>query len=840
MSRPTLRRIAGLGARELAAARDLPRLLRSGLVDREYYAAQAGRAFGSDAAVAVHYLRVGRRAGLSPHPLYEPEWVTGRRPTGRAEPLLAAVRRGGVPDPGPLFDAAAYRRLTPAAARHPGGPLGHFAARAGPGSPLPGHEHLTWGDARAALLAEARAEARRRALRRSRRTGEWDAAAERRLLAHATGPASPASPSPALPGTPPVTVVMPVRNRPDAVRAAVASVVAQTHRGWELVVVDDGSDDGTPAVLAELAAADERVRVVTLPPSGVSAARNAGIAAGRAPRVAFLDSDNTWVPRFLEVILGAMDGTGARAAHAVVDAGTPGPGRYLAFEGGLDELLVLNHVDLNTLVVDRDLLDAVGGFDPALRRWVDHDLAIRLARRTAIPLVPFVGVHYDAQDDAGADDAGAGDAGAGDAGAGDAGAGGRITVTETEHWQYAVLGKAHVDWAAAGERLAGRVPGRVTVSMPTYEDWTMTVTAVRAVLAAATGDGDDVEVIVVDNGSRRAVASILAAAFLGEPRVRVLSQARNLNFAIGSNLGAAEGTGEVVAFLNNDTRVRPGWLAPLVAALRDPATLGAQPLLLYPDGTVQSAGTAFPGDGGLPAALLAGHAAADADGVAPIRLPAVTAAALAMRAGDVVALRGFDPMYVNGFEDVDLCLRAVEAHPGGAFAVVTDAVVLHDESRTPGRGRRIQENRRIFLDRWRDRLPGGDLGLLERVGLRVARFEADPVGPGEVPVPRPVLERVPGSPLRWAVQVPVTAAPAGDGDPRVARAEALAAALRALGQHVAVDRAEAHGRPSAALDDVVVPWSRIDAAGDRTPAALAAELVAEAARDRDTPVANRR
>jgi GT2 family glycosyltransferase len=138
---------------------------------------------------------------------------------------------------------------------------------------------------------------------------------------------------------------------------------------------------------------------------------------------------------------------------------------------------------------------------------------------------------------------------------------------------------------------------------------------------------------------------------------------------------------------------------------------GAQPLLRYPDGTVQSAGTAFPascrarpGGAGLPAALLAGHAAEDARGVAPIRLPAVTAAALAMRSADVVALRGFDPIYVNGFEDVDLCLRAVE-RDGGAFAVATDAVVVHDESRTPGRGRRIQENRRIFAGRFAGRLP---------------------------------------------------------------------------------------------------------------------------------------
>jgi hypothetical protein len=134
--------VAGTALRRAAALRDLPRLVRSGLVDREYYAVQAGRPFASDAAAARHYLLAGRRAGFSPHPLYEPEWLTGRKPAGRGEPWLAAVRRGGVPDPGPLFDAAGYRRETPAAGDHPGGPLGHFAAHATPATPLPGRTRV--------------------------------------------------------------------------------------------------------------------------------------------------------------------------------------------------------------------------------------------------------------------------------------------------------------------------------------------------------------------------------------------------------------------------------------------------------------------------------------------------------------------------------------------------------------------------------------------------------------------------------------------------------------------------------------------------------------------------
>ena len=256
MTRPTLRQLAGRGLREVAAARDVRRLLRSGLLDRGYYETQAGRAFRTDAATAHHYLRTGRRAGHSPHPLYEPEWVTGGRPAGRAEPLLAAVRRGDAPDPGPLFDAAAYLAERPDAARHPGGALGHFAAHADAETPLPGHGELTWGAARDAMLGSARAERVRHALRRPRRTGDWDAEAERRWLATAAGPSAPPR--------------RPSRWSPSSCRCATGRTpCGRRSPAWSRraspagssSIVDDGSDDATPGVLAELAAAEPRVRV---------------------------------------------------------------------------------------------------------------------------------------------------------------------------------------------------------------------------------------------------------------------------------------------------------------------------------------------------------------------------------------------------------------------------------------------------------------------------------------------------------------------------------------------------------------------------------------------------
>lgn len=356
-----------------------------------------------------------------------------------------------------------------------------------------------------------------------------------------------------------------------------------------------------------------------------------------------------------------------------------------------------------------------------------------------------------------------------------------------------------VDWALAGQ---GRVAGRTSVVVPTYDDAAMTGRAIRAVLATTVGH--DVEVVVVDNGSAVDVAVSLARQLDDLERVRLLRLPRNLQFAGGSNLGFAASTGEAVVFLNNDTEARAGWLSPLLAALEEPDVAGAQPLLLYGDDTIQAGGTVFLRDGLLPSHLLVGLPKEDALPLAGRPFDVVTAAALALRAADVAALRGYDEGYVNGFEDVDLCLRA-RLLRGGRFRVVPQALVTHHESKTPGRFARAMDNRRRFLARWDGRLPPATPDLYAELG-----FAATVTDDGtEVPAARAtVTGLLPHDParLRWGIRVPAPAGAAGDGDPATLAADALAAELRGLGQTVVTHRAEAHGVPATALDEVAV-WS---------------------------------
>lgn len=104
--------------------------------------------------------------------------------------------------------------------------------------------------------------------------------------------------------TPLVSVIMPCLNGERHIQAAIDSVLAQTFDDFELIVVDNGSTDGTPEILSSVN--DPRLRVFSLPERGVSRARNLGLREARGAFIAFLDSDDTWNAEFLEKMYTAL------------------------------------------------------------------------------------------------------------------------------------------------------------------------------------------------------------------------------------------------------------------------------------------------------------------------------------------------------------------------------------------------------------------------------------------------------------------------------------------------------------------------------------------------------
>jgi teichuronic acid biosynthesis glycosyltransferase TuaG len=182
-----------------------------------------------------------------------------------------------------------------------------------------------------------------------------------------------------------VTVIMPAYDSAADIGAAIASVQAQTETAWELMVIDDGSRDETPQIAADAQRQDGRVRLIRLARNGGPAvARNAGIAAARGRYIAFLDSDDLWLPdklarqlRFMEQRNAGLSYTGfyIHGADGRMVGAVHVPPR-LSYR----DLLRSNRIGCLTAIYDRQMFGTVEM--PDIRQRQDLGLWLRLLRQT--------------------------------------------------------------------------------------------------------------------------------------------------------------------------------------------------------------------------------------------------------------------------------------------------------------------------------------------------------------------------------------------------------------------------------------------------------------------------
>jgi glycosyltransferase involved in cell wall biosynthesis/SAM-dependent methyltransferase len=197
---------------------------------------------------------------------------------------------------------------------------------------------------------------------------------------------------------PTVAVIIPTFNRASYLGDALRSVIGQTHPVDEIIVVDDGSEDHTRAVVAEF----PNVTFLHQDNKGPSAARNAGILAATSDYVLCLDSDDVLVPDGIESSLACMAENPGVAfvygGHHRVDAALQPIDRPYFTPMSRDayrDLLQNNSVYmLGTVLFDRAKLLEVGGFDSLLRRSEDYDLFLRLARKYPIAGDPAIIANY--------------------------------------------------------------------------------------------------------------------------------------------------------------------------------------------------------------------------------------------------------------------------------------------------------------------------------------------------------------------------------------------------------------------------------------------------------------
>jgi len=190
--------------------------------------------------------------------------------------------------------------------------------------------------------------------------------------------------------SPILSVLMPVYQAVDTVLVAVESVLGGALGDVELIAVDDGSTDGSAAILAELARRDSRLRVITGPHQGITGALTTALEAARAPLVARMDADDVSHPERLTRQVAALDrhpdwaGMGCRFKWLSDSNPTAGMERYADWQNSLVTpgeirrgMFIENPVTHATLLLRREALDAVGGYTAT--DWSeDYDLVLRL------------------------------------------------------------------------------------------------------------------------------------------------------------------------------------------------------------------------------------------------------------------------------------------------------------------------------------------------------------------------------------------------------------------------------------------------------------------------------
>lgn len=710
-------------AREGTDSIDL--LARSGIFWKCFYEATAGLRFETLEDAMEHFVEVGMPKLWSCTPLVSPallqEPLKSHWKDGDIKGVFSFLRQNEntINRLSYFFEPEKLSVANSEIQAQPAGVLSYFLDIVAPNTELPTSRGIIyWGDFKASVLRACEA-----------RLAEID-----QFSAATTSVQELVMPELSMSGEyfPRLSIVLPVERIDEELKNSLTMIRNQDYENAEILVVGDVS----PSEVAKLAGGlDLRssLRVICEQTTSLPRLRNVGALSATGDYIAFVDHGVLWAPNFLSVCANKAQESDLDLIYSALRLNkteTPWGAALTA-----ERQLLHNGVCFGAaLVASRIFQKENFRFNEDMNGSHDHEFALSLRDHIRfIYIASPLAQHRQANDEFA-----------------------MRALYESPSSRFESISEY---WSTPGksQEPASTLQRRgVSIVIPMFGNLSLTESAINAILENSSDE--EFEIILVDNGSPFGTSWTIQALFASRPELKFKRLPENLNFALGCNYGAAFASMEYVLFLNNDTQVRQGWLRPLLKQMEDEAIVGVQSLLLYPDNSIQSCGTAFVARNALPVPFLVNLAPENAVQARNNRYKAVTAAALMVRLEDFRGIGGFDPRYVNGMEDIDFCLRLGQGQ--AKFAVCNESVVMHHESKTAGRGKNITYNRRRFFQRWAGKLPEAELNLWNEAGLDVAKITSDG---NAIPSPRVSVVRSPSTiEQSWGIKYASKGGAAGD------------------------------------------------------------------------------
>ena len=488
-----------------------------------------------------------------------------------------------------------------------------------------------------------------------------------------------------------VSVIVPTYNRPDQFIAAAESILAQTYRNLEIVVVNDGGIDIEPTV-SSLNRRHSITYVKHAENRGLAAARNTGIKVARGKYIAYLDDDDLFYPRHVETLVRALESGEHKVAYTDAYRAHQDKknGRYVvtkrdvpySFDFDYDRILKTNFIPVLCFMHERSCVEETGLFDESLKRLEDWDMWIRMSRRFKFAHIPELTCEFSWRTDGSTMSSG--------------------QAQEFVEARKKIAGKYFTAQSPVISRIhypEKAKPSVVSIVILTFNQMRYTKECLQSIQKHTP---ESHEIIFVDNGSTDGSVRWLRELVRQNGQYKLIENETNLGFAKGCNLGIQAASGEYVLLLNNDTVVTKDWLSGMLATLNSAPDIGiVGPMTDHIAGLQKVPGTEH-----LSAAEIDAYATGfrEANRHRRVSTQRVIGFCMLFRRTLVEQIGALDEIFQTGnFEDDDFCLRAALS---GYRNVIAGDVFIHHYGNQSFIGNRIDadaafiSNRSVFNKKW--------------------------------------------------------------------------------------------------------------------------------------------